>query len=136
MQVQLAAKRPLTLEELLADLEGDKDNKAALKSLISKLRKTLPVVSTFPYQITASFRADYLEVIKYIQKGNLKGGPKPLPRTFTQTFRITLYPPDGHYDLLESLRKSILKQQDPELRLQLSAYVDDLELLETTQPLL
>jgi hypothetical protein len=135
LAILAGCQRPLTLEELLADLEGDKGNKAALKSLISKLRKTLPVVSVFPYQITTSFRVDYLEVLKYLQQGNVKAALNLYQGPLLKHSESP-YIREMDAMILESLKKSILKQQDPELLLQLSAYVEDLELLETTQPLL
>ena len=128
-------QRPLTLEEVLVDLEGDYDDTASLKSSISKLRRILPVISSFPYQIATSFRADFLEVLKNLQRGNLKAALNLYQGSLLK-YSESPYIRETDTMIFESLRTAILKRQDPELLLQLSAYVDDLELLEKTHPLL
>jgi tetratricopeptide (TPR) repeat protein len=128
-------QRPLTLEEILTDLNPNEVNTGPLKSVISKLRKKLPMISSHPYQITVGFQADFLEVFKHLQKGNLKAAldlyQGPLLKHSESPYLREL---DSM--IFESLRKAVLAQKDPELLLQLTNHVDDLEILEYAQPLL
>ncbi len=125
--------KPVTLEELLSNLYGDGGSRQTLKSVLSRLRHILPVISAHPYRLTVKCRADFTDMLARLKEGNVKAALElyhgPLLKFSDAPFIRQ------HNDLLgESLRGATLTTQDPQLLLQLSDYMaDDLELLEHAQ---
>jgi tetratricopeptide (TPR) repeat protein len=61
----------LSLEQLTLCLYGDGGTVGTAKALVSRLRRTVPVTSR-PYKIGVPFRADFLDVIELLRRGEVR----------------------------------------------------------------
>ena len=118
------------LAGLAVALYGDRAVVGSAKAAISRLRNTIPLTSR-PYRIAVPFRADFLELMAYLEQGRV--------RQALNLYRGPLLPASEapavvelreHID--ESLRQAVLASGDHEAMLELANRTDsqDLELLE------
>jgi len=121
--------KPLTLETLLADLSGDNSKKATLKASLSKLRRVVPV-SSHPYRIEVEYRADFLDVLYYLRRENLRGAVNLYGGPLLESSDAPLVRSTDE-EITEALRQASLSRNDVESLLRLSErFLDDLEICE------
>jgi hypothetical protein len=133
LAVLASHKRPVTLGELLSDLHGDGGNKETLKSVLSRLRQKLPVISQHPYHLTVRYRADFLELLEHINQGQL---PEAMNLYKGQLLKDSDAPylRDKDQEISEALQQLALAKGEVETLLQLSEYFpDDLRLWEKAE---
>jgi tetratricopeptide (TPR) repeat protein len=129
LAILLLNPQGLSGEALLCKLCGDSDSTNNLKGYIFRMRKVVPIASQ-PYQVQASYRADFLELERLLREGKvteaigLYRGPL-LPRS--QAPAIV-----EHREVLEeAVRRAALGISDANAILQLAQVIcDDLELWE------
>ena len=125
-----SSRQGLNLEQLSLALYGDSGSDGTAKARVSRLRNTIPLTSR-PYKIAVPFRADFLELMAYLEQGRV--------RQALNLYRGPLLPSSEapavvelreHVD--ESLRQAVLSSGDHEAMLDLANRTDtqDLELLE------
>jgi hypothetical protein len=122
-------KEGVSPERLLAFLTGDRQSHNALYAALSKLRQKVPI-SAPPYKLLTAFRADFLEALELLQKGQV--------RRALELYCGTLLPNSASPEVEElrslteeSFRQAALNTRDPETLLVLArALEDDFELWE------
>lgn len=121
--------RPMSLEELLADLFGDGGNKKNLKATLSKCRSQLPI-SSHPYCFTVNVKADFLDLTQQLERGELEAAMSLykgsfLPKSDSPIIR------DEDFALASLLREKCLASGSIEALMKLSElFPDDLEVFE------
>jgi hypothetical protein len=116
-------------ERLLLKVYGDAGRPANLKAPISKLRRTIPVISR-PYRLKVSCRADFLELEKLMQEGRV--------REALALYHGPLLPASDAEGVVEArhmleagLRRAVLASGDVEALMDLANRLgDDLEVWE------
>lgn len=108
----------LSAEQLMAYLAGDRANHAALYAAISKLRQQVPV-SPSPYALQVPVRADFLEVLELLERGQV--------RAAHERYRGPLLPDSEAPEVRalgemieEAYRRAALASGDPEVLLELA----------------
>jgi hypothetical protein len=127
----ILAMRPegVSGERLLLEVYGDSGRPTNLKAAISKLRRTIPIISR-PYRLKVSCRADFLELERLLQEGRVREalalyhGPL-LPASDAEGVVET------RHMLEASLRQSVLASRDVQALMDLANRLgDDLEVWE------
>lgn len=133
LAVLASRKKPVTLEELLSDLYGDGGNKQTLKSVLSRLRQVVPVISQHPYQLTVKYQADFLELLEHVKQGQLQDAMKLYKGQLLKGSDAP-YIRDKDLEISEALQQLALAKGEAETLLQLSEYFpDDLRLWERAE---
>jgi hypothetical protein len=134
MLVSLALNpQGLSLEQLLLQTSGDEGNLNSLRVMLTKLRQQFIPITNQPYKIDVTYQADFLQVRKLIEKGQVrralelyKGGLL----AYSEAPGIV----EEREALEESLREAILSSGDPEaLYTFANQQPDDLELWEALE---
>jgi hypothetical protein len=122
----------LSLEKLTLCLYGDAGALGTAKALVSRLRNTIPITSR-PYKIAVPFRADFLEIIDHLGRGQV--------RQAVSLYQGPLLPESDAPAIVElrerideSLRQAVLVSADAEATIELANRTGggDLELLEAS----
>jgi hypothetical protein len=130
----LLAMRPdgYRTEELLLDLYGDAGKEGNLKALISRLRKSLPILAQ-PYRLEDSVASDVAQLERLLAAGDLAQA--------LELYKGPLLPESEAPGIVnareridEGLRQAVMASGEPELTIRLARkFPDDLELWETAK---
>jgi tetratricopeptide (TPR) repeat protein len=118
-----------TVEQMALDIYGERGSPASARAEIHRLADLVPIESK-PYRLGTAYKADFLEIKKYLSIGDMRGA--------LNLFRGPLLPQSSapvveeeRYRLEDYLREAVVQSGDPEAILALTEMIrDDLELLE------
>jgi hypothetical protein len=125
----------LGLEQLLLLTSGDHGNLSSFRVMLTKLRQYVPITN-LPYKIDVTYQADFIQVQRLIEKGQL--------RRALELYKGSLLPTseapgivEERESLEESLREAVLRSADPEALYSFAnQFPDDLELWEALENVL
>lgn len=110
-------------EKLHILLYGDCERNSTLKSSVSRVRKIIPI-SSGPYAIDVAFKADFIEVLELLGRGELQRA--------LNLYRGPLLPDSDSSSIVglrehidEAVRTAVLQSEDPDALIHLGNILDD-----------